>query len=238
MSSGATSTTSTSSIRRSSSGPRVPSSRRPPGRAVRPRVGVEHPARCLGLEHDDGERVRDEVVQLASDPGPFSATAARAASSCSRARASARAPSSTISRRRWAIHRPSPQVPARMNQPGSTSSTGSPSWRRGTSTASTAAARTASPTPVATGPAYRPERVDDEQHREPLGAAARRPERRRPRTRPARRGGRRAASRRGEEHRECVNERDQGVERAPADVVAPPGRSRPRPGRRPRARGP
>ena len=82
-----------------------------------------------------------------------SATARAACSAPSRSAVSARSSSCAVSCRRCRIQRPRPHVPARTNQAGSTSSTGSPAASFGMSTVSTMAATAAAPTRASRSPA-------------------------------------------------------------------------------------
>ena len=102
------------------------SSRSPPAPDGRPRGRSTAPVGGLRLEHDHGHAVGHEVVQLAGDPGPLvgDGGAGRLVAVVLE-RPGVRAEPGQL-RRRCRIQRPSPQVAPRMNQPGTTSSTGSP----------------------------------------------------------------------------------------------------------------
>ena len=172
-------------------------------------VGVEHPARRLGLEHHDGERVRDEVVQLAGDPGPLLGD--RRPGRLFLLARQGLCPVTELGHLAPSVGSPPAQSPgAREDEPaGQHLVDGVAVLQAGHVDGQHGGRQDGEPDAGRERPGVPPERVDHEQHGEPLGAAARRPGRHRPRTRPARRAAPRAASRAGDEHRERVQRGDQ-----------------------------
>ena len=119
-------------------------------------VGVDGPLAGLGLDDDDAHAVRDEVVQLAGDAGAFVGDRLRRVRRPVLLGVLGPAARSAVSRRRERIQRPRPQMPARTNQAGTTSSTGSPARSFGTSPDRTTTAVTTRPTSAARRSAWAP----------------------------------------------------------------------------------